>query len=222
MREEETQASVPVYCPRREAPNPPSAEFCGQCGSALRRVRGRRRGAWRKVEATFFSAGRWIVRNEVLYEFLSFLLVLGVLYLGIMGGLMVLLMTDSPLRSVYSDSMNHHGDNRWWRMEFERRGISTSNFPLQDGFAKGDLLLIRGVDPAEIRVGDVVVYEGSRGLIVHRVLKIWSDEGENLIFQTKGDANPHADTPIQAEAVVGKVIAVIPKLGWLSIWWRGA
>jgi signal peptidase I len=182
----------------------------------------RAHGLWRRIEKASLSAGGWIARNEVLYEFLSFLLVLGALYLGIMGGLMTLLMTDSPLRSVYSDSMNHHGDNRWWRTEFERQGISTSNFPLQDGFAKGDLLLIRGADPAEIRVGDVVVYEGSRGLIVHRVLKIWSDEGGNLIFQTKGDANAPADTPIREEAVVGKVIAVVPKLGWLSIWWRGA
>jgi signal peptidase I/ribosomal protein L40E len=220
MKKEETRAYVPVYCPRCGAPNLPGAKLCGQCGTALK-ARVRTSGILRKVEANVLSAGRWIAKNEVLYEFLSFLLVLGALYLGIMGGLMVLLMTDSPLRSVYSDSMNHRTVGDGWRAVFEERGVSTSNFPLQGGFAKGDLLLIRGVDPAEIRVGDVVVYEGSRGLIVHRVLEIRSDEKGNLTFQTKGDANIPFDAPIRAEAVVGKVIAVVPKLGWLSIWWRG-
>jgi signal peptidase I len=178
-------------------------------------------GIWSRIENGTLSAGRWIAQNDVIYELFSFLLVLGALYLGIMGGLMVLLLTDSPLRSVYSDSMNHHGLENYWRLDYERRGYSTSNFPLQGGFARGDLLLIRGVDPASLRVGDVIVYRGAGDrLIVHRICSLWKKENGEILLQTKGDANPYWDPPIRAEDVVGKVLFVVPKLGWLSIWWR--
>ncbi|MEM2282905.1 MAG: signal peptidase I [Candidatus Hadarchaeales archaeon] len=183
----------------------------------------------RKLEGSCKSAGRWIVKNDVLHELLSFLLVLGAVYLGVMGGLMVILTTGTPLRSVVSDSMKHY-DNYTWRRAYEqiefRRyayengSIPTENFPLQGGFERGDLLVIRGVDPKEIKIGDVIVYEDQAGrLIVHRV---WDKRGagENLTFVTKGDANPGTDPPIRAERVMGKVVASIPKLGWFSIWWR--
>jgi signal peptidase I len=166
------------------------------------------------------SIGEWVVRNKIVYELLSFLLILGAFYLGVMGGLMILLLTDSPLRSVYSNSMNHYGDNMTWRLYFEKEGIPTSNFPLQEGFARGDLLLIRGVEPEEIKVGDVIVYRSYDRMIVHRVVQVISD-GKNFFFVTKGDANKSPDfPPVRSDRVVGKVLVVIPKLGWFSIWWR--
>ncbi len=166
------------------------------------------------------DVARKIVRHEIVYEFLTFVLVLISLYFMIMGGLMMVLFTDSPLRSVYSNSMKHYDENSWKR-PFYQKGVDTSNFPLQGGFERGDLLLIRGTDPTEIKLGDVIVYRRGSDLIVHRVVEIRADNANNLMFITKGDANMWFDSPpVRSDQIVGKVLFVIPKLGWPSIWWR--
>jgi len=89
---------------------------------------------------------------------------------------------------------------------------------------KGDLLFLQGVDPEDIEVGDVIVYD-AHGLwvgapddpIVHRVIDI-IEEDDKLYFVTKGDANDHKDKePVPGNRVLGKVIGRIPYVGWVKI-----
>jgi hypothetical protein len=59
---------------------------------------------------------------------------------------------------------------------------------------------------------------------VHRVIDIQQEKGE-IRFKTKGDnpvTNPKPDAgDIMPEQVLAKVVFVIPKLGYLSLWWQG-
>jgi len=101
------------------------------------------------------------------------------------------------------------------------------NFPLNNGFRKGDILIVWGRFTPEI--GDVVIFQPnpeaySQKPIVHRIVKI-----EDNIIQTKGDHNAEQLTPsnnnlntdethITQEQIIGKAVFKIPYLGWVKIW----
>jgi signal peptidase len=105
---------------------------------------------------------------------------------------------------------------------------------------RGDLLLVQGKDAEEIKngtisdlQGDIIIYD-SEGLwsysvgepIVHRVVNKWYDEIEGkYYFYTKGDNNPDIDPPgesaslaVSEDRILGVVIAIIPKVGWIKLW----
>lgn len=60
----------------------------------------------------------------------------------------------------------------------------------------------------DYEVGDVVVYQTGRILVVHRIVGL---EGESVT--TRGDANNTDDAPIEQAHIKGKVIAHIPNVG---------
>jgi signal peptidase I len=115
-------------------------------------------------------------------------------------------------------------------------GYDISKFPIQDGFERGDLLVLQGISsPADIAIGDVVVVDrGPDAMpLVHRVVAIWEENGDAR-FMLKGDHNPEpheyyyedgtmvlGDYPIYPQQIKGKVIFVIPKLGYISLWFQG-
>ena len=69
-----------------------------------------------------------------------------------------------------------------------------------------DLVFVRAQDGYEI--GDIVVYQEGRSLVIHRIISIDGDE-----IVTKGDANNIADSPISIKDVKGKETFHIPFLG---------
>jgi signal peptidase len=90
----------------------------------------------------------------------------------------------------------------------------------------GDLVIIKGVFPQEIKEGSIIVFyvPGHYGedeyRIVHRVIKV-VNLGEELGFETKGDNNPISDYYrwgyIPSSYVVGVVIYKIPYVGYAAL-----
>ena len=96
---------------------------------------------------------------------------------------------------------------------------------------KGDLLFVRGENPANIKngtiedkQGDIVVYD-ARDLwpgapqdpIVHRIVDKYLDNGI-WYFRTKGDANAVPDpVPVPQNRIYGVVCGRIPYIGWVKI-----
>lgn len=97
---------------------------------------------------------------------------------------------------------------------------------------KGDLLFLKGTDPATIKngtiggkEGDIIVFNAflipgwphaPNDPIVHRVVDKWYDNG--WFFRTKGDANPTVDAlPVPEWAIEGVVVGRIPYIGWVKI-----
>lgn len=74
----------------------------------------------------------------------------------------------------------------------------------------GDLLIVRAQESYE--TGDVVIYQSGRVPVVHRIVAM---DGESVT--TRGDANNVADAPFHSELIKGKVINVIPLLGYLFL-----
>jgi len=91
---------------------------------------------------------------------------------------------------------------------------AVSSNSMEPVLEKGDLILIKGTKKGDIKIGDIIVYKGENGFIIHRVIKI---QEENLI--TKGDANLYPDLPVEYEKVIGRTVNIggepfiIPYLG---------
>ena len=167
------------------------------------------------------SLASWLV-NLVL----AFVLVKWVIY----PGLGLLLGTSFPIVAVVSGSMEHDGldFNAWWEHSgqwYESHAISNKDFltfPFHNGFRMGDIMILRGVQPKDIKIGDVLVYESSRhsNPIIHRVVAIVDDHGE-ITFMVKGDHNSGPDNEVimaKHIARTGKAVMRLPYLGWVKIW----
>ncbi len=97
---------------------------------------------------------------------------------------------------------------------------------MEPNISVGDVVIIRGVEPQEVKPGDVIVYVTRRSMvwpdpIVHRVVAVERKNG-HYYFVTKGDNNigPDPWSPISevyGDRILGKVIFVIPKVGYLAM-----
>ena len=167
------------------------------------------------------SLASWLV-NLVL----AFVLVKWVIY----PGLGLLFGTSFPIVAVVSGSMEHDkmDFDTWWEHSgrwYDERSITKedfSRFSFSNGFNMGDIMILRGIKPKDIKIGDVLVYESSRhqNPIIHRVVGIVDEKGE-ITFVTKVDHNNGPDNEIvTAEHIArtGKAVMRLPYLGWVKIW----
>lgn len=75
----------------------------------------------------------------------------------------------------------------------------------------GSLCVVKICETEQIKKGDVIAFDSGSAKVVHRVLSI-QENG----YQTKGDANESPDPEVvPKEQVQGKVVARIPRLGYL-------
>jgi len=137
------------------------------------------------------------------------------------------------------DSIEYKNFNEYWEIcgeWYEQNNISKqefSEFPLKNGFKKGDIVVVWGRFQPE--VGDIIIFKPNPESkaprpIVHRIVKITQNSDTNeLILETKGDHNKEQltvsnnlyqtdETLITEDRIIGKVIFKIPYLGWLKIW----
>ncbi|GEM_PF-486609 len=149
------------------------------------------------------------MKKPKIFDSTLFYIIIGIiLAFGINQGMALALSTDMPVVAVESDSM-----------------IPT--------FYKGDMLLLKGVPPEELKVGDIIVfspniqktvnpetgkitYSLGGTPVVHRIIEINPDG----TFQTKGDANHNQldfEKRIEPAQIHGKEIMIIPHLGWVKI-----
>lgn len=168
------------------------------------------------------SIWSWIV-NIIL----AFIIIKFIVYplLGLM------LATSHPIVAVVSESMEHTGSfNEWWLSQaswYEKQGISKEvfqQFPYQNGFNKGDIMILYGKKPSKIDLGDILVFNTFQpNPIIHRVVKKWSDN-DQYHFQTKGDHNQDSiqttaldETDIAEDKIIGVGVIKVPFLGWIKI-----
>ena len=89
---------------------------------------------------------------------------------------------------------------------------------MEPTYKVGDLIVIRGIRPENIEIGDVIVFRYNGKLIMHRVI-LKRYDGESYWFLTRGDNPLNAPVDpwlwIREDKIVGVVIARIPLLGYL-------
>ncbi len=93
---------------------------------------------------------------------------------------------------------------------------------MEPGLPPGTLVIVKPIDPVDIKIGTVVTYQldsGEAAVVTHRVVEI---QGPNLpgadpSFITKGDANSAPDAkPVMAVQVRGAVWYSVPLIGWVN------
>ncbi|MCJ8305909.1 MAG: signal peptidase I [Nitrosopumilus sp.] len=85
-----------------------------------------------------------------------------------------------------------------------------------------DVLVVQGHEPFEdIEIGDIIVFNrpsDHNRVIVHRVVSIINDDPKTI--RTQGDSNPASipgtDFPITEEEYIGKVVHVLPQVGYVT------
>jgi signal peptidase I len=156
----------------------------------------------------------WVVFLIVIFVFIKFIF---------FPVLSLIFGTALPIVIVESCSM-HHGEDLddWWGGNedwYASKDIGRNefgNFPLVNGFTKGDIFFVTGVSGDEVEVGDVIIFSDSQSLrpIIHRVVSLNP-------LQTKGDNNPGQipfEMDINLDNIVGRATNVkIPLIGWLKL-----
>ena len=165
------------------------------------------------------SLASWIVNVILAFLIVKFLIYPG---LGFIFG------TGYPVVAVVSSSMEHNPSNleTWWNNNqdwYLNKNITKEDFfsyQLKNGFNKGDIMVLIGRKPMNIKKGDIIVFKGSlKDPIIHRVVRIYQ-EGDAYYMQTKGDNNGDSrsdELKIPVDSIVGKAILRIPWLGWVKI-----
>ena len=160
------------------------------------------------------SKTTWIKDVIEIILFVAIAVIIVVSFNNILG---LALKTDTPLVVVTSESME---PSYWGSNRDDHGGLND---------IRKDMLIVKGVDPSEIKTGDVIVFKYVNHTendipIVHRVNRVYLNEttGEYW-FSTKGD-NPDTndmflegyrieETTINENRVIGKIVGRIPYLG---------
>jgi signal peptidase I len=172
---------------------------------------------------------------------LAFILIKFLIY----PGLGLILGTNLPVVAVISESMTHDEQfDKWWDSYamcgeenilyvnttrcsqsdwYLAKGITKeefAQFPMHNGFNKGDIIILRGINFDELQVGEIIVYQSKLPYpIIHRVVE------KNDVIQTKGDHNPKQivdaklnEKYITKDQLLGRAWIKIPWLGYIKIW----
>ena len=109
---------------------------------------------------------------------------------------------------------------------------------MEPAFYRGDIVVTQGTNvygiqefnpETDVNVGDVVIYDATwySEPVIHRVIDLTNINGSKH-YLIKGDHNDAADPYLVSPSqITGKVITVgnnlliIPKIGYITLWFRG-
>ena len=165
----------------------------------------------------------WIFSIVFLFIFIKFIF---------FPGLSLVTGTSLPLAIVESCSMYHKGglfsnfDSWWQRHENKYAELAINepdfqDFPLKNGFNKGDILFIIGANQEKLEIGDIVIFNANQiNPVIHRIVEIKEVDGER-VFSTIGDNNNGQalfEKEITEEMLIGKAVArIAPYFGWVKL-----
>lgn len=184
------------------------------------------------------SMASWVVSIILAFIFVKFI---------IYPGLGLVFETSHPVVAVVSGSMEHkmvgndgnyaicgkifdkkedvNFDLYWEICRDFYNGVNISKeqfnrFKFKNGFNTGDVMVIFGTKPKDIKIGDVIVFRSKKpDPIIHRVIGISNKEGR-LAFKTKGDHNANSgsdENSIDENNVIGRAVLRVPFLGYVKI-----
>ena len=94
---------------------------------------------------------------------------------------------------------------------------------MEPAYQTGSVIYVKEMDTGELKAGDVITfYLNGDTIATHRIVEV-VEEGGELTFRTKGDANEVEDaSAVQADQVIGSPVFTIPKLGYLATYLQSA
>jgi signal peptidase len=84
----------------------------------------------------------------------------------------------------------------------------------------GDMVIAAKVSPDVIKESDIIEFRQGEMMVIHRVIEIRESGGAKQ-FITQGDANDNPDiAPVSPGQVKGRVMLNVPRLGWVTLFFR--
>lgn len=125
--------------------------------------------------------------------------------LGILALILILMLALVVKSNLYPDEVPGL---------FGYKPLIVASDSMQPDIISGDLVILKQVDAAELKTGDIIARKENDGTVtVSRIVDMISSKGE-VYFETKGDNNTTADEELTAgEDVVGKYSSRIGGLG---------
>lgn len=95
--------------------------------------------------------------------------------------------------------------------------IAIGSDSMQPVFEYGDAILLKKINPEEIRNNDIIVFNRDGVIVSHRVIKVAKEPGTTY-FYTKGDSNKDPDIDRVADKdVIGVVNKVLKYVGYPTV-----
>jgi len=183
----------------------------------------------------------WLWNSDSWWSYLVFLIIVFIFVKFIfLPGLGLLMGTTLPLAIVESSSMDHNSlgtsheicgktsdtnkflDSEqywntcgsWYEGNTNITKEQFQTFRFDNGFRKGDLMIIIGKKASNLKIGDVIIFNAGRtNPVIHRVIAL------NPI-QTKGDHNSgqlSEEKSINENQIIGVAVARVPYVGWVKL-----
>ncbi|MGX4686994.1 signal peptidase I [Vagococcus sp. JNUCC 83] len=143
-----------------------------------------------------------IIFGDILFYLFFFILIIGAVVFN---------FNDSPDKSFFG--------YRFMTVLTNSMAPNPEKPELKDGFVSGSIIVIKQVNPKELKKGDIITFYPVKGkteaYLTHRIIEKRNElDGEKgTYFVTQGDANTGSDIPIDSDQVVGKVMVSIPLVG---------
>ncbi len=168
------------------------------------------------VELFIATAILLYIRQEDVLNYLYGGAILAFIFYSVIG---VVLSTNLPIVVVVSSSMQHDNPQAtfygWLETNLGYNRTYIDSWGFNNGFSIGDMPVVMG--SGSYKVGDIVVYDaGQAAPIIHRIIKLNPDG----TYQTKGDNNIGQlpfEKSVSYDQIRGKVIFIIPKIGYIKI-----
>ncbi len=209
---------------------------------------------WRKQKNLFLKFWYYIWYDDSLLSYVAnFIFAFILIKFLIFPTLGFFLGNDFPVVAIVSGSMEHKvadnvvcGNviydvsktsldfNSWWDLcgdyyerNFDLNKEEFSEFKYSDGLNIGDVMVLLGVEPSEVEVGDTLVFYPEMscagappGPVIHRVVEINEVDGE-FFYTTKGDHNDAVwecmERKFSEDRIIGVAELRIPYLGYFKV-----
>jgi len=172
------------------------------------------------IKGTFVSVKNFLKEDSWPSFIVSLILALIIIKFIFFPLLSLATGTELPLVIVESCSMYHSQsleqimENKYYS-DYGLNYEDTSDWNLKNGFTKGDIIFVVGVD--EPKIGDVIIFDaGQSNPIIHRVIGI----SDSKVFTTKGDNNAGLlvfEKSILKEQIMGRAVFKVPFIGWIKL-----
>jgi hypothetical protein len=86
--------------------------------------------------------------------------------------------------------------------------FSASGRSMYPTIRDGESVVVRPIDPAAVRQGDVLLYGGRRGLTAHRVVRVLAEANAARAFVLRADNGAGLDEHVEAARILGRVSQV--------------
>lgn len=140
----------------------------------------------------------------------------------IMYTIIVILLLIGVVLMVYFADLTLQKNRTEWKAPIYGAYVILSG-SMEPTIMTGDAIIIRRASVDNLKVGDIVTYKSydpSRYgiMITHRIIDINNEDGTTA-YVTKGDSKSNTRDPllVKPEQVYGKVVMVIPKIGYIQV-----